>query len=259
MLVDIHAHLDHERFSKDLDKVIERCRKEKMIVITSGVNTETNRKALEIAERYNDVVKCSLGLYPLDALGVEMEKGEFPRTIELTNVDKELKFIKENKNKIICIGEAGLDLAYVQNLDEQIKNFEKVIKLAEEIKKPLIVHSRKAEREAIEILEKSKLKKVVMHCFTGSFKLAKRIEKNGWYLSIPANITKSMHFQGITELIDINNLLTETDAPYLAPLGKERNEPIFVKETVKKIAEIKKMDREEVEKNIFMNFQNIFL
>lgn len=257
--MDIHAHLDHEKFSHDLNKVIERCRKEKMVVITSGVNKGTNRKALEISEKYNDVVKCSLGLYPLDALGIEMDKGEFPRTVEVVDVDDELKFIKQNKNKIICIGEAGLDLAYGKKLDEQIKNFKKVIKLAEDLKKPLIVHSRKAEKEAIELLEKSKLKKIIMHCFTGNFKLVRRIENNGWYLSIPPIIMKSTHFQGVVNLVDINKLLTETDSPYLAPPGKERNEPVFVRETIKKISEIKGMNEDEVEKNIFMNFQNVFL
>lgn len=259
MYVDIHAHLDHSKFFGDLDKVIERCRKEKVIVITSGVNTGTNRKALEIAEKYSDVVRVSLGLYPIDALAVEMKSGEFPRTIEVVDVDKELEFIKKNKNKIIAIGEAGLDLAHIGKIEEQKKTFLKVIELAEKIKKPLIVHSRKAEREAVEVLESSKLKKVVMHCFCGRLNLVKKIEDNGWMLSIPPIIFKSQQFQLIAERVNVNQLLTETDAPYLAPPGEDRNEPIFVKKTVEKIAEIKKMDKEEVKKNIFMNYQKMFL
>ena len=102
------------------------------------------------------------------------------------------------------------------------------------------------------------VKKVNFHCFSGSFKLAKRIEANNWTMSIPANIDKSQHFQGIVEQTSINNILTETDAPFLSPAGETRCEPSFIKQTLNKIAEIKQMDVKEVTNNIYLNYQKLF-
>lgn len=259
MLVDIHCHLDHVRFSKDLDKVIKRC-KNKCIAVTSGVNTGTNRTALELGKKYKDVVKVSLGLYPIDALKKEISSGDFPRTVEVVDVDKELEFIKKNKNKIVSVGEAGLDFHWdKKHKEEQKKTFLKVIKLVEKIKKPLIVHSRKAELEAIEMLESSNVKNVVMHCFSGRIKLVKRGIDNGYYFSVPPIVKRVPQFKLLAEEVPITQLFSETDAPYLSHLRGKRNEPINVSVVVDEVSKIKNMDKNEVEKNIFMNFQKIFL
>ena len=148
ILVDVHAHLDHSRFKKDLDKVIDRAKKAGVkAIITSGVNSGTNRKILEIAKKY-DIVKPSFGLYPIDALAKELEVGEadsFVRDVEQMDVDAELKWMMENKDKCIAIGECGLDYKWIRRKEkEQKENFQKVIDLVEEIDKPIIVHSRKA-------------------------------------------------------------------------------------------------------------------
>ncbi len=260
MLVDVHAHLEHFRYEGKLDEVIERCRKSNVVrIVTSGVNRESNRRSLEIAKKYSDVVRVSLGLYPLDALNKEIKADGFVRDIERFDVDEEIEFIKKNKNKIVGVGEVGLDFNFRDcEKEEQKKNFLKVIELCERIKKPVVVHSRKAEKEVVEILECSNLKKVVMHFFSGSFKLVKKGMDEGWNFSIPCSILKSLHFQGLVELVPLNQLLTETDSPYAPPLGKEINEPSNVKFIVEKISEIKKMNVKEVENNIFMNYQRLF-
>lgn len=260
MLIDVHCHLDHVKFSKDLDKVIERCRKESCIAITSGVNTGTNRTALEISKKYPDVVKVSLGLYPIDALKHEIETSQFPRTVEVMDVDKELEFIKKNKDKIAAVGEAGLDFHWdTKHKEEQKKNFLKVIELVEKIKKPLIVHSRKAEKEAIEILESSNVKKIIMHCFSGKLKLVKKGMDKGYYFSVPPIVVRIPQFRLLAKEVPITQLFSETDAPYLSPEKGKRNEPINVKFVVEEIAKIKNMNKKEVENNIFKNFQEIFL
>jgi TatD DNase family protein len=260
MLVDVHCHLEHVLIKDKIDNIIKKCRENNVIAITSGVNPGTNKQALEIGKRYPDVVKVSLGLYPIDALEAEINSGEFPRVLEKFNVDDELKFIESKKNEIIAIGEAGVDFHWNQDKkQEQLKTFEKVIELAVKINKPLIVHSRKGEKEAVDLLESFNIKKVVMHCFNGNFKLVKKVEDNGWYLSIPAVIIRNLHFQGVVNLVSINNLLTETDSPYLAPPPLRVNEPYNVIKTIEKIAELKNMDVEEVKKNIYMNYQNLFL
>jgi len=264
ILVDVHAHLDHERFKKDLDQVIERARKAGIKrIITSGVNSVTNRIVLDIANKYPDIVKVSFGVYPLDALAKELEIGEasgFPRDIKPINVDEELEWIKENKDKCEAVGECGMDFNWGREKEnEQRKNFQKVIDLAEKIDKSIVVHTRKAELECVEMLESSKIKKIVLHCFHGRKSLIKRAADNGWYFSIPPIITRLQHFQTMAEIVNINQLLTETDAPYLSPFPGERNEPAFVIETIKKIAEIKNFMPEEVANNIWVNYNRLFL
>lgn len=264
ILVDIHAHLDHAKFKNNLDKVIENARKAGVkTIITSGINSSTNKIALELQEKYLDIVKASFGLYPIDALAHEfkLESDSFVRDIEKIDVDKHLEWIEDNKDKCIAVGEVGLDYHWVKDRQTEMKAvFEKVISLVEKIKKPVIVHTRKAEQDCVDMLESSSIdpKKIILHCFSAGKKLIKRASDNGWNFSIPPVIVRLQHFQMMAEMININQLLTETDAPYLSPYPGKTNEPAYVAETIKKIAEIKKFEQEEVANNIFMNFQNIF-
>ncbi len=259
MIVDVHAHLSFDAFSKDLDEVIERAKKAGVsYILCSGVDHESNVKVLELSKKY-DIIKASLGIYPLDAVGLG-HYDDVPRDNRDFDVDAEIEFIRKNKDKILAIGEVGLDGSPENpKINEQKEVLWKVIKLAEEIKKPIVVHTRKAEKECIEILESSKLKNVVLHCFTGNLKLVKKAEDLGFYLSIPAIVTRLKHFQEVIEKTSLANLLTETDAPYLCPYKGERNEPSYIKETIKIIAKIKNITEDEAEKIIFSNFQKVFL
>ncbi|MBW2981037.1 TatD family hydrolase [Candidatus Woesearchaeota archaeon] len=264
ILVDIHAHLDHIKFKDNLDKVIDNARKAGVkAIITSGVNSATNKIALELQEKYLDIVKASFGLYPIDALAHELkiEADSFVRDVEELDVDQQLDWMEDNKDKCIAIGEVGLDYYWIKDKQQEMKFvFDKVIATVEKIKKPIIVHTRKAEQDCVDMLEASTIdpKKIVLHCFSGNKKLIKRAADNGWNFSIPPVITRLQHFQMMAELVNINQLLTETDAPYLSPYPDKINEPAYVAESIKKIAEIKKFEPEEVANNIFMNFQNIF-
>jgi len=230
------------------------------MAISCGVNKDSNRRVLEISKRYPKTVKAALGMFPFDAIGIQRDcsySGSIPSKF---NVDEELDFIQKSKNKITCISEVGLDKSIENHQFEKQKEiFSKIISLSEKIKKPLIVHSRKAELDCIELLETCKHKNIVMHMFSGNFKLIKRIEDNGWLFSIPVKIERQQHFQSLVEQVNINQLLTETDSPWAPLKNIERNEPKYVRYIVKKISEIKKLDENEVKKNIFMNFQRIFL
>jgi len=262
-LIDIHCHLDHERFKQDLDKVIQNAKKAGVkIIISSGVNASTNRLILKIQEKYHDIVRCSFGLYPIDVLAKEIEKGEsdgFQRDIEAFDVDEELKFIEKNKDKCLAIGECGLDFSWQTGKEqEQIPIFEKIIEFALRIQKPLIVHTRKAEKECLDLLEKHKAKNVVLHCFSGKRSLIKRGVELGYYFSIPPVITRLDHFKMLAEEFPLDKILTETDAPYLSPVQGERNEPANVKVTIKEIAKIKKLSDKEVEDSIFNNAKKLF-
>lgn len=243
MFIDVHCHLE----SLDLEKVIKNARAKKVgIIITQGTNKETNRKAIEFSSKYPEV-KAALGMYPSE--GIKLTAKE---------IEEEIKFIIKNKDKVQAIGEVGLDLKELNTLDKQKEVFEKFIDLSIKLDKPIIIHSRKAELETIEILEKKKAKKVIMHCFSGKISLVERIAKNGWFLSIPANITFSEHFQIVAKKIPLSNLLCETDSPYLHPAKEFPNEPANVIESYKKIAEIKELTTAQVEKAILDNYNELF-
>ena len=176
----------------------------------------------------------------------------------IKELEKEINTIRKNKNKILAVGEVGIDLKESDNLEAQKKTFQKFIDLAIELDKPIVIHSRKAEAECIELLEKSGYKKVVMHCFCGKRKLIERIVENGWHLSIPTSVNNSQQFQDMVRAVPIEQLFCETDSPFLHPLKERDNEPANVIYSYKKIAEIKKLKLKEVEKKIEENFNRLF-
>ncbi|MEK6873497.1 MAG: TatD family hydrolase [Nanoarchaeota archaeon] len=242
MFIDVHAHLD---ILKNLSDVIDNCKKKNILIVSQGVNLKTNKVVLKLTEKY-DSVKAAIGLYPDEIL--KLNDGE---------IEEEIKFIEKNKENIVAIGEIGLDDSY-SDMEKQKEVFEKLVKLAIKINKPIIVHSRKAELEVIEILESLKCKKVIMHCFSGNKKLVERIIKNKWSLSIPTNVKYSLQFQEDVFLCPIEQLLCETDSPFLSPDKKFPNTPENVIESYKKIAEIKKLKLDKVERIIEENYKRLF-
>jgi len=246
MFIDVHCHIDSYK-DKEIKEIVERARKAKVgIIVNNGINPETNRRTLELAQEYKEI-KAALGIYPIDALKMSD-----------SDIDNEIDFIRENKNDVAAIGEVGIDLKESQDLEKQKKNFQKFIDLAIELDKPIIVHSRKAELECIEMLEKSKIKKVIMHVFSGKFAIVKRIEANGWYITVPTNAKYSEQFQIIAEKINIKNLLCETDSPFMHPEKERNNEPKNVIESYRKIAQEKNLDLKDVENTIENNYKNLF-
>ena len=259
MLVDVHMHLDHEHYKDKIGAVIGRAKQAGVkYILTSGVNPASNRRARELAQQY-DIVHWSAGLYPVDLLNTVDGTG-LPRQTEPFDMDAELQYIKQHKDEVMAVGEIGLDGKYcADQMPQQKKNFETILSFVEKLKKPVVIHSRKAEREVLDILESSTVKKVNLHCFMGNKKLIKRAEDLGYYFSVPALIVKLQHFQMMAEMVNLNQLLTETDGPWLSPFSDQMNEPAFVKETIQQIANIKNVTPEEVTNNVFMNFQKVFL
>lgn len=262
-LVDVHCHLNHALYKEDLDAVIKRAKEAGVkVILCSGVNPPGNRQVLELAQKYPKIVKACLGIYPIDALGLSEGETGLPRQTVAINLKEEFEFIKKNKDKIIGIGEIGMDFHWdKEHHAQQEENFRKIIRFAIELKQPIVIHSRKAEKECIDVLEqeiKNKDISVVMHCFSGNKKLIQRAAGLGYYFSIPANIIKLQHFQTLVEMVDLKQLLTETDGPWLSPYSQGHNEPAFVAEAIKKIAEIKKLTEKEVADQIWENYLAVF-
>ncbi len=250
LLIDIHCHL-HYYSPKDLNNIIENAKKVGLAcILTNGIDPKTNRVTLSIAEKY-DIVKAALGIYPINRI---TKKANF----DGSEAYKEIGWIEKNKDCIIAIGECGLDGLNKDNFCEQKKIFEELIALSERIKKPLIVHSRKAEASVLDMLESSNVKRVLLHCFCGKKSLVKKALDLGFYFSIPTNIVRAQNFKMISDIVDINHLFCETDSPYLSPFRNLKNQPAFVIESYKKIAEIKSMELNEVINNIWMNFKKLF-
>lgn len=245
-LVDVHCHL--EGFD-DLDKVIKNAKENGLkAIICNGIDVKTNRFALDASAKY-DIVKASLGIYPIELLSMQDDE-----------IERELCFIEQNKEHIVAIGEVGLDFKEDENNHErQMFWFRKIIELSKKIEKPLSIHSRKAEAEVIKILEELGAKKVHMHCFSGNLKLAKRVIDNGWFISIPTNVAFSEHFQYLAKITPLKQLLTETDSPFLSPIKGSINEPSNIKHAVKKIAQIKGITEQDCENIVFMNYQSLFM
>ena len=173
MFIDVHCHLDKlidEKIS--IEKAIQNATSKGVkIMIVNGTDHEQNLTILQLAKKFPEV-KSALGLYPLDALKLSERE-----------IDEEIEFITKNKEKIIAIGEVGLDLKEEElhkTLDKQKINLTKFVNLAIKLSKPVIIHSRKAELHTIELLEQLNVKKVIMHCFSGKMSLVDRIVKNGW-------------------------------------------------------------------------------
>ena len=273
-LIDVHAHLEDGRFEKDLDSVIERFKEAGgKFVINSGTDPEKNRKTLELFKSF-DCVRCSFGMYPI---------GDYE------DVDGELVWIEEHKDVCVAVGEIGLDFDKGrEDFEKQEKLFRKMLRFAKKIDKPVVIHSRKAELEVIDILEEEGFGKtaslpdrggaparpasparplrcqtagrgkVVMHCFSGKKSLIRRCVENGWSFSVPAVIMRLEHFKMLVEMVPLEQLLTETDAPYLSPVVGERNEPVNVAVTIKEIARIKGVSEDEVAERIWENAERVF-
>jgi len=265
VLVDVHCHLNSKVFKDNLDEVLERAQKTGVkAIIISGTNPAANKQVLEIAEKYNDkfdgIVKISLGIHPIDALGLSEGETGIAKQEGKVDLDKEFKFIEENKDKILAIGEVGLDYHWDKDHHEEQKEvFQKIVKFAVKINKPLIIHTWEAEEDCLDILEEAKGKvPIVLHCFGGRKSLITRGKDNGYYFTVPPSILKNSSFQALVKKVDLNKILTETDAPWQ---GYERdmiNEPANVAKTVEKIAEIKGITVKEAEEQIWKNYQEVF-
>ncbi|MHA1380015.1 MAG: TatD family hydrolase [Candidatus Helarchaeota archaeon] len=233
MLIDSHCHLDWKSFTKDIDDVIKRAKKNNLKAIVTSCFYEGFEKTLKYAEKFENFVFISLGLHP-------------PQ-VNTNSVKKTISLIRKNKNKIKAIGEVGLDYYWSPKKKEaQREGFAKFITLAKELDLPLVIHARNAHKEAIEILENNSAENVLMHCFSGKAVDAKKVLNNNWLISIPTSVTNRGVHQNIARVCPIEKMLLETDSPFLSPFKRSRNEPMNVKYAAEKIAEIKKIDFQKV-------------
>lgn len=247
--IDTHAHLDWKSFDSDREQLVEEMKAKNIVTLTNTINYKNYLSTQKLFENYKEVVKVCPGLYPEDAQKISDE-----------DFDAYLRFIKKEKDKFVLIGEVGLDKKYGDSeelFEKQVKRFRQIIELAIELDKPLSIHTRKAEIEVLNILreyvEKFNFSKFILHCFSGKKKLIKEIKELKIYCSIPLIVLNTQSFKILVEELPISKLLAETDSPFLNP-SKERNSPLNIPQIYGEIANIKGLDKIEIENIIYRNY-----
>ena len=251
-MIDSHCHLDQQPLLGDLNNIINRSKEvgiEKLLTISTTLNSFNEISKLV---NFDPIIYGTFGIHPHEADKEFVSKSEI--------IDK----IKTNK-KIIGVGETGLDF-YYNNSDKknQINSFINHIEAAIDLNIPLIVHSRNAETDTFDIINRYKNQnlKVLMHCFTGSLNLAKKLLDLDAFFSASGIITfkNSNSLQDTFKFLPDNKILIETDSPYLAPepMRGKKNEPSFIHHTLKKLAQIKKIEINKLDNITTNNFNNLF-
>ncbi|PIS29749.1 hydrolase TatD [Candidatus Saganbacteria bacterium CG08_land_8_20_14_0_20_45_16] len=253
MYIDTHAHLTFPQFKDDLDQIIARAKEVKLeTIINIALGYEALEQSLKIAEKYPNYVFTAFGLHPHEAKDC---------TDEIFVTTKKLALDK----KIVAIGEMGLDYFYKHSPPPvQQEVFRKFLRLAQELNLPTIIHIRDASAEAVKILkeENNGNLKGVLHCFGGDMKLGQVALDMGLLVSFTGTVTfpKANQVREAAKQISLDKIMIETDCPFLAPQAfrGQRNEPAFVVEVAKKLAEVKGVSLEEIAKQTSSTAQAFF-
>lgn len=233
-MIDTHCHI-YKEYYDDIESIIKKM--DNNIIIVSGTNLKNNKEVLELCNKYDNVYG-TLGIHPED---IDDE------------IEETLNFIEEhiNDNKIVAIGEIGLDYYYTtDNKEKQKQLFIKQLDIAKKYNKPVVIHTRDSISDTIEIIKNYKELKKDIHCYSGSLESAKELIKMNCRLGIGGVLTfkNSKKLQEVVENIDLEYLLLETDSPYLSPepFRGKRNEPYNIIYVAEKIAKIKEVELEKV-------------
>ena len=244
---DVHCHLEQKDYDNDRQQVVGKAEKVLSGVITCSAKIEDFDKGLEIRNAYWPFVNLSASCHPI-----------YVKDVNEGIIESFFDKIRQNKDKIISIGETGLDYYWVK--DEKLRKkqkwlFNEHIKLALELDKPIVVHSRDAADDTFDIMKQFSNARFLLHCFQYRKKLDV-VKQEGWFISIGPSILRSKDVKKIARDMPLNRIMLETDAPWFG-FGK-RNEPIAVIDVAKKIAEVKKISYEEVVKVTNQNVKEFF-
>ena len=253
-IIDVHAHYDDEKYSEDREETINKQFTGGVeYIINAGAGIEASKGALELANTHDNIY-CTIGIHPQ-----YVEDGE---NIE----DLRRLYVENNKEKIVAIGEIGLDYHYTKEFKEEQKRlFKEQLEFAYEIGLPVQIHARDASIDTVEVLEstKNKPEKIMFHCFDLNEQTAKYIISKGYKVSLGGNITYKRTDTAIKVIkeMPIENIMTETDAPYLAPVPHrgERNESLNITSVIEKLAEIILNEKPLDEENFFGTKQKCWL
>lgn len=242
-MIDTHCHLSYNDYD-NLNEILKEMKDNNISAIVNGVDLESNEEAIRLSS--NDNLYAAIGFHPENINNI---------------LNNYIEYIENNIDKIVAIGEIGLDYHYTkENKEEQIKIFEEQLKIAEKYNKPVIVHSRDAINDTYEILKKYKVKGSI-HAFSGSLEMANKFIDLGFKLGIGGVITfKNCNLKDIISNIDIKNIILETDSPYMSPepVRGRKNSPLNLKYIVEFISKIYNMSIEEISNITTNNAHSLF-
>lgn len=250
-MIDTHCHVDFKEYNKNRNEVMERAQHKLNAIINSGASLGGNRRTLKLLEEYPGFLYPTLGFHPSNASKADQNI-----------IEQAIGEIRDNIDKAVAIGETGLDFHEVKEekaKKRQLTVFNTFIELAIDYQLPIVIHARDAESKALDIVKKfSSIPDVIFHCYGGDAETADKIIDEGYYLSFSTIICFSKHHQDLAREIPLENILTETDSPYLSPFKGMRNEPAFVEEVINTLAQVKNISREKVDAETEKNAKKIF-
>ena len=254
---DNHAHLDDEKFNEDREELIEKIKQEGIgNFISAGYSLESSKKVIELSKKY-EFIYTTCGISPNDIPQTEEE---------LWKMLEEIKKLAKENSKVRAIGEIGLDYYWEKDQKRrelQKKAFTEQIKIANELKLPIVIHTREAVMDTLEILKQNEVyKKGIFHCCPLNRELVKEGLKLGFYISFagPVTFKNSKNADEIINMVPNDKMLIETDSPYLSPepLRGRRNDPRNVKYIAEKIAKVKELKIEDVAEFTYKNAKMIY-
>jgi TatD DNase family protein len=261
---DVHAHLTDTRLAAQEDAVLARAAAAGVTtIISNGLNPDDNAAVLALAARA-PAVKPALGLYPVDAVLPEMlAMGiEYPRELDTPppTAEEAIDWLSAHIDEAFAVGEIGLDRYWVPEplWPRQEEIFRRLVRLAVSADKAIIIHTRKAEQRAFDILREEGVSRVNWHCYSSKVKRGLQIAAHGHYLSIPANAHKADNFRQLLMRLPRDRILLETDCPYLAPVRGTLSEPAHVTGTAQLAAELWGTDLDGVRAQLEENFTRLF-
>lgn len=256
-MIDTHCHLEQPDFNRDRDMVIKKCKRHLQAVVTCCANPENFDVTIQLVRDNPSFIFACASLHP-----------RYIKNVTESGLNEYVEAIRLQNKRLVAIGETGLDYNWITDSEGQEKQkqlFERFIALAEQLQLPLVVHSRKATEDAINILEERKTKAVQMHMFT-TRSLLNRVVENGWLISVNTLLLRSKTVKKIVRDCPLEQMMLETDSPWLGigedgnikPKNVVRNDPTAIHLVAKKIAEIKRIDLEAVDTQTTSNATKFF-
>jgi len=250
-LIDAHIHLSDAGYTGRIDEMIADAKNSSVAaLVTTSVDLESCRNDIRLAQLYPNLVYPALGIHPWNVN--VLKENELQETID---------YIQTQKDKVVAIGEIGLDYKYESTWEQQFAVFDKMLHLAETLALPVIIHSRGTTDKIVEILPSYRLNKVLLHWFSHPLTVLAKAIDNGYFITEGPPVTYSHGIREVVEKAPLTNLLTETDGPvtyWRQPYNGQLTRPSYIQCVVDAVAEIKKMSSEEVAEQIAQNFEVFF-
>ncbi len=251
--VDAHVHLSDEQYSSCVEEVVAEAKKAGVIALVSNsTDLETGTNSLSLAEKYPGLVYVALGIHPSNV-----------QTLNENELQKVVDLIRQQRlnRALVAVGEIGLDSKYKEIMEQQTMVFDRMLRLAEQIDLPVIIHSRGTTSLIMDMLPSYKLKRVLLHWFSNPISALNEANERGYYISEGPASVYSEGLREVVRKVPLENLLTETDGPvryFKAPFLGKKTTPAYIPTVVNAIAEEKKLDQAKVAKQIAKNFEAFF-